>query len=66
MQALCDNSEEVREATLNVLLPSILAWAYELDKVQSDLLELILQQMELTLTVSIVMLLCAYRRFIHK
>ncbi|XP_028391944.1 RAB11-binding protein RELCH-like [Dendronephthya gigantea] len=49
VQALCDNSEEVREATLNVLLPSILAWAHELDKLQSDLLELILQQLELTL-----------------
>lgn len=53
MQALCDNSDEVREATLKVLLPSILAWAHELDKLQSDLLELLLQQLELTLTVSI-------------
>ena len=52
VQALCDNSEEVREAVLNVLLPSILAWAHELDKLQSDLLELILQQLELTLLVS--------------
>ena len=51
MQALCDNSEEVREATLNVLLPSVLAWAHELDKLQSDLLELFLQQLELTLLV---------------
>lgn len=52
MQALCDNSEEVREATLNVLLPAVLAWAHELDKLQSDLLEFILQQLELTLLVS--------------
>lgn len=53
IQALCDNSEEVRKATLNVLLPAILAWAHELDKLQSDLLELILQQLELTLSVSV-------------
>ncbi|CAB3998176.1 lisH domain and HEAT repeat-containing KIAA1468 homolog isoform X2, partial [Paramuricea clavata] len=50
VQALCDNSEEVREATLNVLLPAVLAWAHELDKLQSDLLEFILQQLELTLS----------------
>jgi hypothetical protein len=52
LQALCDNSQEVREATLEVLLPSVLAWAHELDKLQSDLLELFLQQLELTLLVS--------------
>lgn len=53
VRSLCDDSEEVREATTNVLLPSVLAWAHELDKLQSDLLELFLNQLELTLLVRI-------------
>jgi hypothetical protein len=53
----------VREATLNVLLPSVLAWAHELDKLQSDLLELFLQQLELTLLVSSAPLFWAYSSF---
>jgi hypothetical protein len=53
----------VREATLEVLLPSVLAWAHELDKLQSDLLELFLQQLELTLLVSSAPMFSAYFSF---
>ncbi|XP_046842771.1 RAB11-binding protein RELCH homolog [Xenia sp. Carnegie-2017] len=50
LQALCDNASEVSESTLNVLLPAVAVWALELDKLQSQLVELILQQLELTLS----------------
>lgn len=53
LQALCDNASEVSESTLNVLLPAVAVWAIELDKLQSQLVELILQQLELTLSVII-------------
>lgn len=52
IRSLCDDSQEVRDATTKVLLPSVLAWAHELDKLQSDLLDLLLNQLELTISVS--------------